>query len=201
MATNTLVQKLQEVDIISDFVEVNKKENIKKLLEEARKKYALIDQAVRGNTSIPDVVERLYDKYRNWRLLLPRFKDKEYDKQLDKLDLGELLRAEGFRTDNSQRLAKEMPYIGRFVGWFYDKLANPIVLSLLMGGLVSLMGAGGQGRFESEIANYSAQFGLGAFLGLFVGSLATMFKYNEISIAREQAKYLQAKIQNLRPYM
>ena len=90
-----------------------------------------------------------------------------------------------------------MPYIGRFSGWFYDKLANPITLPLVLGGLAALI-SGGQGRLESEIANYSANFGFGAFVGLIYGFMATAMKYSKISIAREQAKYLQAKIQNFK---
>ena len=194
MAT-TLVQKLKEIDKIPDFVKVDKTKESRTLLDEYRRRHPLVDKAARGEISFSDIVDKLYEKHKGVKIFLPRFKDNEYDKKLDELNLNELVNADSFRTDTQQRFSKEIPYYyGQFLGWFYDKMANPIVLPVLMGGITALT-LGGQGRFESNIANYSAQFGGGALFGLIFGLIATLMKYEETSTPIKQATYLSAKIQ------
>ena len=202
--TNTLVEAIKAIERLPEIVKIDRRNEYIKLLNEARRKYTLVDKAIRGEVSIHDTVEKLSKKYIGWRLLLPRFKDAKYDKKLDELALDGLIQVEHLRTDTSQIISKENPRIGpyraRFLGWFYDKIANPTIAPLLMGGMMALIG-GGQGRFESEIANYSAQFGMGVFVGLLVGLMGAMMKYTYVNITREQAKDLQVIIQEVRPYM
>lgn len=190
---SNLVSKLKSVDVIPDFVNVDKKQELRKLLDEARREYPVLDRAARGDISFSEVIERAYGKHKGLRLVLPRFKDEEYDRKLDELKLDGLIQADGFRTDSSQVFAKGNSYLGSSLGWFYDKAANPVVAPLLIGGLFAVM-SGGQGRFESEIANYSAYFGVGALTGLLAGLIASMMKYQQISISREQARHIDTKI-------
>ena len=198
----TLVQALQSVDRISGSVKVDKQALQVRLLEEARK-HPLVDKAVRGDISIKSVIESLHQKYKGWRLFTPRIKDEQYDRKLDELNLDELLDAVAFRTDSSKILSQDnrFPHLALYLSWFYDKLANPVVLPVLMGGFTMLLIGGGKGPFESEIANYTAQFGVGVYVGLLGGLVATLMKYNQIAKSRKQAEYLDTKFQALRPYL
>ena len=191
----TLVEALRSIERVPEHVKIDKNRAYTDLLNEARKSHSFLDKAIRGETSVYEIIGRLSQKYEGWRLLLPRFTDKEHDRKLDELGLDRLLQADALRTDSSQIMSEGS---GPFLGWFYDKMANPVVLPLLMGGFTTFI-SGGQGRFESEIANYSANFGVGALAGLFVGLTATMMKYQQTSILKKQAKYLQAKIQEAVP--
>mgnify|MGYP001588523318 CR=1 FL=1 len=184
--TTTLVEELKLIE--TNPYLLNKEVAIKRVLDEARHKHPTVDKAAKGEISFTDIVEKLYEKYKGWRLLLPRFKDEEYDKLIDE-ELHNLFQADFFRTEVPERVYKRIPYLGGVGGWIYDKLTNPITLPLFVGGFAALI-SGGQGKYESEIANYANWFSIGAFAGLVLGFMGSMMRHSEMYVAKAQARYL-----------
>ena len=180
-----LIQKLGTIeDTILD--KKVKLEERRKLFEEAGQRYKIVDRALKGEISISDIVERLRGRYQGLRLFLPRLKDKEYDKTIDDLQLDELFQACFFRTDISKTFAEENPHLGRLMGWFYDKLANPAGTALLVGGF-SAVGFKGHSNYPSWVI-------IGTVAGGLIGVLGSFIRHSEMYLARNQANYLQEQI-------
>ncbi len=113
--TNTLVERLREIDKDPSFVEVERKIIKRNLLILARKDYPLIDEEIERRSSILDVVNTLSKKYGGWRVLLPKFRDEEYDRKLNNLKLDEIINADALKP-TSQKLSRIFPYyIGGFL--------------------------------------------------------------------------------------
>jgi len=192
----TLVEALHSIERLPDIVNIDKKKELKKLLDEFRKTHDLVNKSANGEISIPIILEELYEKYKGWRILLPKFEDEEYDRRLEELNLKELLSNPDLFRTNAQLHYHGSQYINRGLGWAYDKLTNPISLALVVGGLVTLMYAT-KATPGNEIAHYSTGFGLGAALGAMMGIIASMLKYDFMMAVRNDAKYLDAKIREV----
>lgn len=187
----SLVELLKSVDEIPDFVEVDKEKEHRKLLDEGRKKYNLVDRAVRGEISIPDTVEELLEPYKGWRLFLPIIKGRGYDERLGEYNFYEVIGVSSLKP--SLQLSSSV----RRLRWFAEKCMNPLVIGLFMGAFTIGISLPGGGRFESEIVNYFTAFGAGVLAGGFFGLLGSWVNYTDVDNARNNAKYLHEKIQEL----
>ena len=84
--SNTLVDRLKEIERIPDYIKVDKAALSIELLEEQRKKNKLVDLSIRGDIKIPEYFdERVYREFGGVRTIIPTYMAKG-----EKEELGEL---------------------------------------------------------------------------------------------------------------
>ena len=193
MMETTLVQALRSIDQIPDFVEVDKQRETIRVLDTWRRQHPMMDKALRGEVSIYNLVEEVTRRYHGIKLFLPIFRTKQEERALEELHLDDLLIPGEVVTPKSRLIPQDNQYYKRALYWINEKVMNPPVLGVFMGAFVALT-LGGHGRFESSIANYSVAFGIGAVTGTCVGLLTSLMKHQELNIARNSARYLDARI-------
>ncbi len=143
----------------------------------------LIAEVLRGGVSISDAVTQLHERYRGWRLWLPVFRGKEYEQRLEAAGVSRLLRSETLAPPSKSNNATV---------WIYDKLMNPVVGTLLAGGLVGLLSyISGGGEVEEAVVGAALA---GVFIGLTTYAMRKIDSNNIVSDSR----YLDTKISQLR---
>lgn len=198
---STAVQELKSIDGIVDSVDVNKKELLRHQLDKIRTRHELVNQAADGRANIRDIVEELYrEKYGGWRILLPRIEDGLYDQRLEEYQLEKLFDNANLLRTGIHFNFPEKRYLASAIDWANDRLMNPVVPAVIIGGLMPpILTNLGNSNYQGKIISLPILIGLCTALGAVSGLIGSSIMYNQMNILREQARYLQEKITQAYP--
>ncbi len=185
----TLVEELKSIDEIADGAKADKEQLTRNLLYEWEQKHPLVNRALKGDFSFSDLLDELLKKYSGRRAVLPRLRDDKYDAKLDDLDLNNVIYLENFKTESRLELFPKHPYLNQTMDWISDMAMNPVVAGLFFGSFMTAFEAVTGGE------NYVSPFSKGMLMGGIVGLLGSTINSQFRSKAKDDAQYLDAKIQ------
>lgn len=202
MAYLSLVERLKQIDKIPETVTVDKVEEQRKILEEARAEHPLVEEAINGRFSFGHTLEELAERYKGLKKFLPNFYDSAHNQRIEELNLSDLLYVEQFKSTTTafngpdNQFSSKHPYIAAIASWIYDKAVNPVVLPLAFGGLFVLLGKGAEG-YSAEWIKHTVNFGGGALIGAFFGIPMKLIERGHIGETINNAHYLDTKIRDV----
>ena len=181
----TLVRELRTIDaVVANAVIGSDGEEIsRQVLHSWSEVHPVVNRAIRGDCSVAELVKQLVGRYTGWRSLFPVFRGKEYDRQLAKFNLSEVLGSNLLRPTSQSKLSV----------FIYDKLSNPAVLvgySLIAG---AVAGFAFIPQYPLLLAPVTGLCGLS-----FVGPLIWHTRRGEVERALGNAQYIDTRIAALR---
>ena len=194
----TILEQFESIDNLTDIDKEKKTEMYSNIIKKCSEDRPWLRKSAHGEIKLTDITEKLFHRYRTWRKFFPIKRDEESNPLLEELGMDDSFYMWDYFRDCDRSLPEKLAGSDGMYYWMRDRLSNPLVLSVALGGAAALLfHYTGVNPEKDLIPATAAFFGIGFVWGL-TGAVkkSTLMKWTMNS-----ARYLQNKIEKYSPFL